>query len=284
MAKQRFPLDIDLMQNELQNSLFHKLSVPPSNPKIGQFYFDAEDLIPYYWNGLLWKDFGGSAASVQSVTSSDNHIVVDNTDPLNPILSFQLVDDENLLTDDELAIVQATSGTNTGDQFGDGVTITGAGTIADPFVAVGGSIRHNQLMWLSWLDSGHTGTSNKIAGFGASGEAVEYIRDSFATSSATSGTITLVENQSLTLTTTLTNAHTLTITPTVPTTFDPPRWQELLLTVGATLPAITWTTPSGVVYEFADKAFTVGLTANKKYMFLYKWISATRCIVSRKEY
>jgi len=31
------------------------------------------------------------------------------------------------------------SGTNTGDQVGDGVTITGAGTIADPFVAVGGS-------------------------------------------------------------------------------------------------------------------------------------------------
>lgn len=30
------------------------------------------------------------------------------------------------------------SGVNTGDQVGDGVTITGAGTIADPFVAVGG--------------------------------------------------------------------------------------------------------------------------------------------------
>jgi hypothetical protein len=55
-------------------------------------------------------------SSVQSVTSTDNHIVVDNTDAINPVLSFQLVDNENLLTDDELAIVQATSGENTGDQ------------------------------------------------------------------------------------------------------------------------------------------------------------------------
>lgn len=53
---------------------------------------------------------------VKSLTSIDNHIVVDNTDPQNPTLSFQLVDNENLLTDDELAVVQDTSGTNTGDQ------------------------------------------------------------------------------------------------------------------------------------------------------------------------
>ena len=107
MAKKDFPLDIDLMKNELQNSSFHKLSVPPSSPVIGQFYYDNEDGIPYYWDGLLWKDFGGSTGMVESVTSTDNHIVVDNADPKNPSLSFQLVDNENLLTDDELAVVQS---------------------------------------------------------------------------------------------------------------------------------------------------------------------------------
>lgn len=35
--------------------------------------------------------------------------------------------------------------------------------------------RHSkQLTELGWVDSGHTGTSNKIAGFGSSGEAVYY--------------------------------------------------------------------------------------------------------------
>jgi hypothetical protein len=36
------------------------------------------------------------------------------------------------------AALDNVSGTNTGDQVGDGVTITGAGTVADPFVATGG--------------------------------------------------------------------------------------------------------------------------------------------------
>ena len=195
MAKQRFPLDIDLMQNELQNSLFHKLSIPPSNPKIGQFYFDAEDLIPYYWNGLLWKDFGGSTTSVQSVSSSDNHIVVDNTDPLNPVLSFQLIDNENLLTDDELAIVQTTSGTNTGDQdltpylLKDTTLQTadtpestslfsfwkiGVGRVKIAWSSLNSSIKHSLLSDLSWLSSGHTGTANTVAGFDGSGIAKEY--------------------------------------------------------------------------------------------------------------
>lgn len=47
--------------------------------------------------------------------------------------------DENFVTDAQLTVIQNTSGTNTGDQVGDGVTITGSGTIGDPFVAVSGS-------------------------------------------------------------------------------------------------------------------------------------------------
>lgn len=106
------------------------------------------------WDGLQWNGVGGSTSEtdplfqqwlltadiVESVTSTDNHIVVDNADPKNPSLSFQLVDNENLLTDDELAVVQVTSGINTGDQVGDGVTITGAGTDEDPFVATNTSL------------------------------------------------------------------------------------------------------------------------------------------------
>ena len=46
--------------------------------------------------------------------------------------------DDNYVTDAEKIVIGNTSGTNTGDQTGDGITITGAGTVADPFVAVGG--------------------------------------------------------------------------------------------------------------------------------------------------
>ena len=41
----------------------------------------------------------------------------------------------NFLSNAELTVVQATSWSNTWDQVGDGVTITGAGTVWDPFVA-----------------------------------------------------------------------------------------------------------------------------------------------------
>lgn len=49
------------------------------------------------------------------------------------------------------------SGTNSGDQVGDGVTITGAGTVADPFVSAGGSSDHSALSNLDYASAGHTG-------------------------------------------------------------------------------------------------------------------------------
>ena len=61
-------------------------------------------------------DLGGALPGIQSVTSTDNHIQVDNTDYRNPKLSFTLVDNENFVTDDEKAVIQNTSGINTGDQ------------------------------------------------------------------------------------------------------------------------------------------------------------------------
>jgi hypothetical protein len=47
--------------------------------------------------------------------------------------------DDNYVTDAEKVIIGNTSGTNTGDQVGDGITITGAGTPADPYVSASGS-------------------------------------------------------------------------------------------------------------------------------------------------
>ena len=145
--------------------------------------------------------------------------------PTDLVQDSNYVHTDNNYTDVDAKIVANTSGTNTGDQVADGVTITGTGTITDPFVAtaqtpdlsdyllkdtalqtadtpessslfsfwkigvgrvkiawssLNSSIKHSLLSDLSWLDSGHTGTPNKIFGSGASGEAVEYQLDSVA--------------------------------------------------------------------------------------------------------
>ena len=64
------------------------------------------------------------------------------------------------------------SGTNTGDQVGDGTTITGTGTIADPFVAVGGGDTYNT----SWtkLATQWTAEPVSVAYSGGDGEVLEY--------------------------------------------------------------------------------------------------------------
>jgi hypothetical protein len=49
------------------------------------------------------------------------------------------ISDSGVAVTDLESVISNTSGTNTGDQQGDGVTITGAGTPADPFVAASGS-------------------------------------------------------------------------------------------------------------------------------------------------
>lgn len=81
---------------------------------------DIEQKIADNNNFIIDPDYlevkAAAQSAVQSVTSTDNHIIINNDIPNNPTLSFLLVDNENLLTDDELAVVQATSGTNTGDQ------------------------------------------------------------------------------------------------------------------------------------------------------------------------
>lgn len=75
---------------------------------------------------------GGGGGAVDSVNGQTGAVVLDTGD-------IAEVTDKNYVTDADLIVLGNTSGTNTGDQVGDGVTITGSGTIADPFVAVGGS-------------------------------------------------------------------------------------------------------------------------------------------------
>lgn len=203
-----------------------------------------------------------------------------------------------------------TSGTNTGDQDLSGyllkdTTLQTADTPEDTSlfsfwkIGVGrlkiawsdllNTISHNQLMGLDWLTSGHVGNANKIFGSDADGLAKEYAQESLqtqnATTNATSGTITLAKQTVTTLTTTLTNAHTLTIIPELPTVFTNRNYNEVVLTVGATAPSITWSAPSGVTFTWTAPLGnpSAGLKINTKHKLFYDWESETSCLISRRE-
>ena len=56
MAVRKYGAHINLQQNELQNAVIQNLSTAPSNPKVGQHYFNTTDNTEYVWNGTAWID------------------------------------------------------------------------------------------------------------------------------------------------------------------------------------------------------------------------------------
>jgi hypothetical protein len=77
---------------------------------------------------------GSGTALDPFVSSSGSGNVTGPSSSINNNIALFNGSTGRLLKDSGLAI----SGSNTGDQVGDGITITGAGTISDPFVSVGG--------------------------------------------------------------------------------------------------------------------------------------------------
>ena len=71
----KFLTNLDLSQNEIQNAIMQPLAAPPSNPKLGQIYFNSIDLTLYLWTGEKWIPvptklletlrFGGISAPVK---------------------------------------------------------------------------------------------------------------------------------------------------------------------------------------------------------------------------
>ena len=56
MATRKYVAHKDLRQNELQNAVIQNLATAPSNPKVGQEYFNTTDNTLYVWNGTAWID------------------------------------------------------------------------------------------------------------------------------------------------------------------------------------------------------------------------------------
>lgn len=62
--------NLDLKKNEIQNVVLQPLSTPPSDPKIGQKYFNTNDKNEYRWNGTAWVTYQAPLSTTSASTIS----------------------------------------------------------------------------------------------------------------------------------------------------------------------------------------------------------------------
>ena len=108
--------NIDLNKNELQNARVQNLATAPSNPVVGQIYFNTTDHTGYIYDGTKWRDI---AQIVDLSTKQDKLVSGQNIKTING---------SSVLGSGDLVI--DTGGTYTA---GEGISITDDGVVSNTY-------------------------------------------------------------------------------------------------------------------------------------------------------
>lgn len=108
--------NIDLNKNELQNARVQNLATAPSNPVVGQIYFNTTDHTGYIYDGTTWRDI---AQIVDLSTKQDTLVSGQNIKTIN---GSSVLGSGNLTID--------TGGTYTA---GEGISITDDGVVSNTY-------------------------------------------------------------------------------------------------------------------------------------------------------
>ena len=108
--------NVDLNKNELQNARVQNLATAPSNPVVGQIYFNTTDHTGYIYDGTTWRDI---AQIVDLSTKQDKLVSGQNIKTIN---GSSVLGSGNLTID--------TGGTYTA---GEGISITDDGVVSNTY-------------------------------------------------------------------------------------------------------------------------------------------------------